>query len=80
MAKNLPASPEHIERYVEQLFDWVILRISEAKKASQNYFRDPRESYTPLPSLDNLICVPDYTFPQLLLSLLESLYYSFSDI
>ena len=55
MARNLPTSPGHIERYVESLFDWVILRISEAKKASQNYFWDPREGYSPLPTLDDLI-------------------------
>ena len=24
MVKNLPTSPEHIERYVESLFDWVL--------------------------------------------------------
>ena len=54
-AKTLSKNPEHITSYVEHLFDWVVLRIAEVKKATQSFYRDLREGYSPLSTLDDLI-------------------------
>ena len=53
--ESLSKTPEHIVSYIESLFDWVVLRIVEVKNATQSFYRDPREKYTPLPTLHDLI-------------------------
>ena len=54
-AKSLPNRAEFVNSYVDRLFEWVVSKIFEVRKATQSYFANPRDGYSPLPTLEDLV-------------------------
>ena len=50
----LESLPNRAE-FVNRLFEWVVQKITEQRKATKCYFADPRDGYSPLPILEDLV-------------------------